>query len=549
MMSTCIQSARDNNVKEDFHIWTNKDIPSAIVHPCGNFNKNNYLFKFHFLYNEVKKLDYDYFVFLDADNFFIRHPGEGTYDNLLRDNKLFVQMENEVNSHSKRGDWWGIPIHFFPQTLRYKGVVSKKIYNTNAGFWIVRKEFIDEFYEKAMDFWNYCYHDLDIKTITEEAPLAFMGHLYQKDIQQSTFQNTSQIWASDWTGNFSTKFPCGKEWEFEDYMTGDKSKVNPSIVHMMRGKELLIKGIEKKEDNSFRMPKNIIDFPKIKTGTEQNIIFTACSDNIFTEQFIPFYASLKTNTNFSGGLSVINYGITGKHLDFITKNNINLINPKKQYEIVSDRFISVVDYINSIKNNNALYCHFDCDVWFNKDIEVIFTECRKNKKALCSKDVWHCGFLHDCISEEKHKEYNKNILLNIEETAGKVLQAGFIIGDCNFWNIYSNYLLKLLENKYIKNVYGSDALTLNLLYYYNPEVISVSKIGYNVLPQWDIKNINGKLLATDFHTDSKLSKIDNYREEVYAIHFSGGARNKKEYEHVDFKILHKDIYDKYLKQL
>lgn len=244
MMETCIESARRAGVKEDFHVWSDRDIAGAITHPCGTFNKEHYLFKFRFMYNEVKKLDYDYFIFLDADNFFVRHPGEGTFDLLLRNNKMFCQMENDCTSKLvKRKDWWGIPIKFYPQTFKYKGVKSNRIWNTNAGFWIVRKEAIDEVYVMAMDFWFYAHHELGIK-LTEEAPLAYVGHMLQSDLDQCTLYNTSKIWASDWTGNYAKKLPDGKDWMFEDYMTGEKIKVNPAIVHSMKGKEALIAGFK-----------------------------------------------------------------------------------------------------------------------------------------------------------------------------------------------------------------------------------------------------------------------------------------------------------------
>jgi hypothetical protein len=265
MMATCIASARQVGVTEDFHIWSDQEIPGAISHPCGNFSKHKYLFKFLFLLNEVKKLDYDYFVWLDADNFFTRHPGIGVFDKLLIDNKIFVQLENEcTDSNVKRPDWWGMPIKFWPQTLRYKGVVSKKIWNTNAGLWVVRKEYIDEFYNMAMDFWAYCYQELKIE-FTEEAPLAYCGHMMQKNLERSTLYNTHSLWACDWNGIYRNKLPDGQSWSFEDFMTGERISVNPSIVHAMRSKGALIKGAD--------LLKNEIGFWMGYTSTEDIIAF------------------------------------------------------------------------------------------------------------------------------------------------------------------------------------------------------------------------------------------------------------------------------------
>ena len=69
MAATLVASARKAGVTADFHVWTDlPEIPEAIVHPCGDFDKTLYMFKFHFLKNEVSKLNYDHYFFLDADN-------------------------------------------------------------------------------------------------------------------------------------------------------------------------------------------------------------------------------------------------------------------------------------------------------------------------------------------------------------------------------------------------------------------------------------------------------------------------------------------------
>lgn len=243
MMATAIASARRCGVEEDFHVWTNRDIPGAICHPCGNFERSLYLFKLHFLCKEVAKLDYDYFVFLDADTFFVRHPGQGAYDSLLRGNAWFVQLESQCDSKFvKRDDWWGCPIRWYPLLLRYHGVRAAKIYNCNAGFWIVRKEAIEEFYRKCMDFHTFAREELHLVNFTEEPPLAFVGHLVD-DPEMNNFQATNHIWASDWTGHFGHRLPTGESWDFVDYMSGQRTRVNPAIVHAMRSKDVLVRGL------------------------------------------------------------------------------------------------------------------------------------------------------------------------------------------------------------------------------------------------------------------------------------------------------------------
>jgi hypothetical protein len=56
-----------------------------------------------------------------------------------------------------------------------------------------------------------------------------------------TLGHNSDLWASDWTGVFSDRFPDGSAWDFEDYLDGSHVRVNPAIVHCMRSKSALIR--------------------------------------------------------------------------------------------------------------------------------------------------------------------------------------------------------------------------------------------------------------------------------------------------------------------
>lgn len=238
MAKTMVQSARNCGVVEDFHIWTDlSTINGAITHPCGSYDKTLYMFKFNFLKEYVSKLNYDYYVFLDADNYFVQNPGDLSI--LMKEQKVFIQMENEITSPEvKRKDWWGCPANKYKALYEETGLILDKIYNTNAGFWIVDKNHIDEFYNIALNFFFYA-KSKGYKSFTEEVSLAFIGHCMQ-DPETRTLAKTSWLWASDWTGYWENTLPTYKPWEFEDYMTGKKSLILSKIVHCMRSKKLLI---------------------------------------------------------------------------------------------------------------------------------------------------------------------------------------------------------------------------------------------------------------------------------------------------------------------
>jgi len=236
MISAMVHSARQVGIQEDFHVWTDRDVPNAITHPCGEFKKDHYLFKIDFLKDEVHKLEYDYFIFVDADSWFVRHPGDILAS--LEGAPVHICMESNCDDpNSKRADWWGCPLPRFCELMREKGVRSRKIFNCNAGFWIVHKHAIHTVHRLVYEFWHHC--NQKGFAFTEEAPLSYVGHMMTGDPYKHQLRENPTIWASDWMGHFKDQIPRDEEWIFNDYMTMDPIKVKPFLVHAMRSKEVL----------------------------------------------------------------------------------------------------------------------------------------------------------------------------------------------------------------------------------------------------------------------------------------------------------------------
>ncbi|KAA5543137.1 hypothetical protein FYK55_12705 [Roseiconus nitratireducens] len=236
MMACCIRSARAVGVCEEFHVWTDRPIPGAICHPCGKFEFKNYLFKFDFL-KKMRDLNFEFFVFLDADNYFVRHPGDVIAS--TQGAPLHVVLESDCTRDSNtRPDWWGCPLKRFVQLMTKAGVRSRSVFNTNAGFWIVHHEVIDRMVDLALNFWNDC-HAKGYR-FTEEAPLAYVGHMLMGNPYAHVLESDSALWASDWTGCFENRIPDGRPWQFVDYLDGHSFRVDPAIVHCMRSKSAML---------------------------------------------------------------------------------------------------------------------------------------------------------------------------------------------------------------------------------------------------------------------------------------------------------------------
>lgn len=237
MMESVILSARAVGVFKDFHIWADRPVGGAINHPARKIDKAHYLFKFAFLRKFVKKLNYDYFIWLDADTWFVRDPGDIL--RVMHLSPVHSSLEcNACNPRNVRQDWWGCPLSMYARLMRVKGVNSDAIFNVNAGFWIVHHDVIDLFCDLAAEFWQFT-QKVGYTDFTEEPPLAYATHMLCGNPYLHTLANTSDVWASDWVGTARDALPDGRPWATEDYFTGEPLRMNPAIVHAMRCKHLL----------------------------------------------------------------------------------------------------------------------------------------------------------------------------------------------------------------------------------------------------------------------------------------------------------------------
>jgi len=245
-----LKSARDSGVSEDFHLFSPWKVKGFEFHEIPkNTPWRNHLAKLDFL-RKLENTTYDYCVWLDADNYFVRHPGN--LKNLIRDNPCWISMEGELTSPKVRWpDWWTMK---FPQVLdimKSLGCSGKKIWSTNGGMWIVRRTDIKLIADLVEGIANKmkATHPM----VSDEPPLAVVGQTLVPNYELNTVQNLSDVWACDWVGNFKDKLPDGKPWKYEDWMTAEQSMINPAIVHSMRGKDTVRRFINKETQSKIKV--------------------------------------------------------------------------------------------------------------------------------------------------------------------------------------------------------------------------------------------------------------------------------------------------------
>lgn len=240
ILQSLVESYKNAGMTEDFHVFSDKNLKFAINHQLDQSIELDRLqfFKFFYLKNQIQKLDYDAFVFIDADHFFVRQP-EINPNQILSDGSSWHSfLESPVNSHkTQRQDWWNVRNSDLVTYFNDLGVSQNEIRNTNGGFWICKKEFINEAFNLAFKCFNYLKSKDHI--VPEEVCISYISHLTNNPKQRYA-EKYLDYWASDWTGNFSNIIPQNKYWEWISYMTNERFLINPAIVHAMRSKNALI---------------------------------------------------------------------------------------------------------------------------------------------------------------------------------------------------------------------------------------------------------------------------------------------------------------------
>jgi hypothetical protein len=239
MTQNLMDSIRKSGVDHDILTFSDEPLHGVIScekDPSIQMDFKQY-WKFKYL-TKIAQLDYDLFVFIDSDHHFVRKPSKD-FSEIIGDDPWHSFLESPINSpQTKRGDWWGVPNPAMTRLYRDFGISQDTVYSTNGGFWMCRKSFASHASNVAFLFNDFQRSkSLDLP---EEVAVAVLSHMFSLDYSKRFHSSYLDIWASEWTGVLSDQVPVGEPWAFQEYMTHEKSIVNPAIVHAMRSKKALV---------------------------------------------------------------------------------------------------------------------------------------------------------------------------------------------------------------------------------------------------------------------------------------------------------------------
>jgi hypothetical protein len=239
MLKYLVHTFRSVGMKEDFIALSDQPIPGAETKLISHFDLERHpLYKFIYI-QHLKRLNYKYFVYVDADTVFVRKPPD--LSSLISDTPFHSFFDSECTPSDENRLWMNLPLDIYVQLMREAGVDSQKIYLVNGAFFIVQKEAISKVYRLVKAFWR-----RGLRRglyLSDEPPIAYALHLLCPNQEKHLLKQYGDIWASSGgrKPTYTTQLPDGTGWERMDFLHGDSYFVNPAMVHAHKSKEILIK--------------------------------------------------------------------------------------------------------------------------------------------------------------------------------------------------------------------------------------------------------------------------------------------------------------------
>ena len=236
MMEHCVDTARSAGVFKEFHVFTDRALEGCQCYDAYQFEKTNGLFKLHYLKVGMSRLNFDYFIWLDADTVFVRNPLDPL--EALGRSPIHVSLETNIATLTKDNTWNDVSLFRLRDMFRQEGVMNQP-YLCGSAFWILHHDAIETVYDLALGFWHKAKESGVI--VDAAAGLGYAMQILCADSEAHLLVNQPDLWASDDEGHFREAVPCGEPWAWRHPLNADVIEIRPAIVHLPRSREILKK--------------------------------------------------------------------------------------------------------------------------------------------------------------------------------------------------------------------------------------------------------------------------------------------------------------------
>lgn len=234
MMEHCVRTARGVGVFKEFHVLADRRLAGCECYDAYQCDKASGLFKLHYLKLGMSELNYDWFVWLDADTVFVRNPVDVLEP--LGQSPIHLPLTTNLSALTEDREYRGFSCFKLRDLLRQEGIVNQP-YLSRSAFWIVHHDVIDEVYEIALSFWRRA-NDAGL-SVGADAAIGYVMQILCADPEAHTVLKHPHLWGSDDQGQFRCSLPDARSWTWRDLLVNEAAPVWPAIVHLPHSKDLL----------------------------------------------------------------------------------------------------------------------------------------------------------------------------------------------------------------------------------------------------------------------------------------------------------------------
>jgi hypothetical protein len=190
-MERCVGSARGCDVFTDFHVLTDRPIPECECYDAFTVEKESGLFQFYYLKLGMTKLNYDYFIWLDADTLFVRNPLNIL--DALGHSPIHVPLEFNLEGVEQDHCWNGMSLHAARAALKREGILNSPWFCENA-FWMIHRDAIEPVYDLAVGFYHKAKEAGDMLHIS--TALGYAMQILCADPERHLLTRSPRLWAT-----------------------------------------------------------------------------------------------------------------------------------------------------------------------------------------------------------------------------------------------------------------------------------------------------------------------------------------------------------------
>lgn len=238
MTQSLIRSMRNHGVKHDFLCFADRPVIGAtktVEMKLTREQKKLAMFKIELMPLLADMSDYDYFVCIDSDSLCLK-PLPEDFLEPLQFSPLHGYMEAEFDSVPD-GGWYDVGCSQLSAIWKRHGALSGGC-GMNSGIWVVERRAIQPIYRLLKHFIRSV---PELSHVTDEVFLSWAISVLSSNPNTHKVTSHRDHWYTLWQTSLTEPPTPDTVWMFQDWFTGCQVSMQPTFVHLMFSKPMMIK--------------------------------------------------------------------------------------------------------------------------------------------------------------------------------------------------------------------------------------------------------------------------------------------------------------------